>query len=156
MTLWIGQEGVEKKTQKKQKRGLLRARPQALKPQPCYYCTSAEKRSQTGAAARGAPLSLLTFTSVLVILEVNWACVLLCRSRRGEDRAVTVVQQKGRQTWTAAIEVSRFTQRVVFILPSGPPGKFLLKSSEVIIMMWRILFEIIRMSWAYLCVSLTS
>ncbi|KAL1263624.1 hypothetical protein QQF64_006363 [Cirrhinus molitorella] len=40
--------GGGKENTKKQKRGLLRAWPQALKPQPCYYCTSAEKRSQTG------------------------------------------------------------------------------------------------------------
>ncbi len=113
MTLWIGQEGVEKKTQKKQKRGLLRARPQALKPQPCYYCTSAEKRSQTGAAARGAPSLSWRLLQSLWFWKLTEACVLLCRSRRGETEQWLSSSRRAsdvdRSTWGQPL-----TQRSVY------------------------------------------
>lgn len=131
-----GRRGWKRKHKKSRNRGCWGhgLRPWNLSPQ-CYYCTSAEKRSQTGAAARGAPSLSWRLLQSLWFWKLTEACVLLCRSRRGETEqwlsSSRMASDVGRSTWGQPL-----TQRTVFILPSGPPGKFLLKSSEVIIMMW--------------------
>ncbi len=95
MTLWIGQEGVEKKTQKKAETGAVEGTASGPETSALLLLHVCRETLTDRCRSPRCSLSLLTFTSVLVILEVNWSLCAFVQVTARRDRAVTVIQQKG-------------------------------------------------------------